>query len=49
MKGHLLAIPIGDIANDPENYDADQIGRAGQGEAQRFECGEVVLRGRAPT
>ena len=49
MKGHLLAVAIGDKANDAENYDTDQIGRAGQGEAQRFECGEVVFRRRAPT
>jgi hypothetical protein len=43
MKRHLPAVPIGDIPNDPENYDTDQIGRAWQGEAQRFECGKVVL------
>src|SRR5207244_10306187 len=37
------AVPIGDIPNDPEYYDTDQIGRARQSEAQSFECGETVL------
>jgi hypothetical protein len=33
-KRPLLAVPIGDIPNNPENYDTDQIGRAGNGETQ---------------
>ena len=49
MKGHLLAIPIGDIANDPENYGTNDVGRARQSDTKCLEGCEIVLHTKLAT